>query len=318
MSVMQADDKLIRMGVVYDGNFFLHVSNYYAYHHNRNARISLDGLHAFVRAKVAELEGTETRYCPIVDAHYFRGRLPSKIVEERNRLLSERVFEDILIRQNITTHYLPVSGSAEKGIDVWLALETYELAVLKRYNVIVLIAGDGDFVPLVRKLNALGTRVMLLGWDFRYQDENGEERETRTSQALQAECTYPMMMSDIIDDADSDETLINNLFVTAPAFPREAREPRETTRPAYSSTPRTLVTPSVPTDDDSVYEGNIKRIKDGYGFITAPQLEGDIFFYHTDVLNNEFSNLMEGDPVDFKLGKNEKGITAREIERRGD
>jgi hypothetical protein len=78
MSVMQSDDKLIRMGVVYDGNFFLHVSNYYLYHHGRNARISLDGLHAFVRSKVAELEGTETRYCPIVDAHYFRGRLPPR------------------------------------------------------------------------------------------------------------------------------------------------------------------------------------------------------------------------------------------------
>jgi uncharacterized LabA/DUF88 family protein/cold shock CspA family protein len=316
MSIMQADDKLIRMGIVYDGNFFLHVSNYYLYHHDRNARISLDGLHAFVRSKVAELEGTETRYCPIVDAHYFRGRLPSKIVEERNRLLSERVFEDILIRQNITTHYLPVSGSAEKGIDVWLALETYELAVLKRYNVIVLIAGDGDFVPLVRKLNALGTRVMLLGWDFRYQDENGEERETRTSQALQAECTYPMLMSSVIDDADSDDTLINNLFVPAPAFPREVREPRESSRPAYTASSARAVSPSVATDDDSVYEGNIKRIKEGYGFITAPQLEGDIFFYHTDVLNNEFNDLAEGDLVEFKLGKNEKGITAREIERR--
>ena len=200
MSVMQADDKLIRIGVVYDGNFFLHVSNYYLYHHARGARISLDGLHAFVRSKVAELEGTESRLCPIVDAHYFRGRLPSKVVEERNRLLSERVFEDILIRQNITTHYLPIpeGRGSEKGIDVWLALETYELAVLKRFNVIVLIAGDGDFVPLVRKLNSLGTRVMLLGWDFRYQDENGDERETRTSQALQAESTYPLMMSSII------------------------------------------------------------------------------------------------------------------------
>lgn len=305
MSVMHADDKLIRMGIVYDGNFFLHVSNYYLYHHGRNARISLDGLHAFVRAKVAELEGTEPRYCPIVDAHYFRGRLPSKIVEERNRLLSERVFEDILIRQNITTHYLPVSGSAEKGIDVWLALETYELAVLKRFNVIVLIAGDGDFVPLVRKLNSLGTRVMLLGWDFRYQDENGEERETRTSQALQSECTYPVLMSSLIDAAGPDEALINNLFVPAPAFPG----PR-------SAAPRTVPPSSAPDpEDDTVYEGNIKRIKEGYGFIVAPQLEGDIFFYHLDVLNGDFAALAEGDAVEFKLGKNEKGITAREITR---
>lgn len=309
MSLMNSDDKLIRIGVVYDGNFFLHVSNYYLYHHARGARISLDGLHAFVRSKVAELEGTETRYCPIVDAHYFRGRLPSKVVEERNRLLSERVFEDILIRQNITTHYLPIpEGKAEKGIDVWLALETYELAVLKRYNVIVLIAGDGDFVPLVRKLNSLGTRVMLLGWDFRYQDETGEERETRTSQALQAECTYPLMMSSIIDGASADDARINNLFVPAGLGPRPERP---------ASAPRASASEADP-EDDTVYEGRIKRIKDGYGFIVAPQLEGDIFFYHLDVLDGAFSSLAEGDLVEFRLGKNEKGITAREIVRKDD
>jgi len=307
MSVMQADDKLIRMGVVYDGNFFLHVSNYYLYHHGRKARISLDGLHAFVRNKVAEFERVDPRYCSIVDAHYFRGRLPSKVVEERNRLLSERVFEDILIRQNITTHYLPVSNSGEKGIDVWLALETYELAVLKRFNVIVLIAGDGDFVPLVRKLNALGTRVLLLGWDFRYQDENGEDRETRTSQALQNECTYPLMMSGLIDDKnEADNPLINNLFVPTPSYPRPAPAPRAPAEGGYASS-------SHAEDDDTIYEGRVKRIKEGYGFITAPQLEGDIFFYHLDVVEGDFQTMAEGDLVEFKLGKNEKGITAREV-----
>ena len=304
MHSISSQSNLTRIGVVYDGNFFFHVSNYYLYHHARGSRISLDGLHAFIRRKVAEYEGTDTRYCPIVDAHYFRGRLPSKVVEERNRLLSERVFEDILIRQNITTHYLPVTGSAEKGIDVWLALETYELAVLKRFDVIVLIAGDGDFVPLVRKLSALGTRVMLLGWEFRYQDENGEERETRTSQALQAEATWPVMMSSVIDAADSDDAPVNNLFVPASLSPR----------PAASSAPRTSTTQPL-DDDDSVYEGSIKRIKDGYGFIVAPQLEGDVFFYHLDVRDGAFGSLMEGDTVEFKLGKNEKGITAREVVR---
>jgi cold shock CspA family protein len=292
---------LIRLGIVYDGNFFLHVSNYYLYHHDRNARISLDGLHAFVRSKAAELEGTEARYCPIVDAHYFRGRLPSKVVEERNRLLSERVFEDILIRQNITTHYLPVSSAGEKGIDVWLALETYELAVLKRFNVIVLIAGDGDFVPLVRKLNSLGTRVMLLGWDFRYQDENADERETKTSQALQAECTYPVMMSSLIDAADPEDALVNNLFVPTPQYSRPSPRPD----PEDGS-----------FDEDTVYEGRIKRIKEGYGFIVAPQLEGDVFFYHLDVAGGDFASLAEGDDVEFKLGRNEKGITARDVVRK--
>ena len=49
--------KLTRIGVFYDGNYFLHVSNYYAYHHERRSRLSIAGLHEFVRHKVAEEEG---------------------------------------------------------------------------------------------------------------------------------------------------------------------------------------------------------------------------------------------------------------------
>ena len=38
------DGKLTRIGIFYDGNFFFHVSNYYHYHHERRARISIGGL----------------------------------------------------------------------------------------------------------------------------------------------------------------------------------------------------------------------------------------------------------------------------------
>ena len=97
--------------------------------------------------------------------------------EDRDLLYKERVFDDVLVREGVTTHYLPLSREGEKGIDVWLALEAYELAIYKRYNVVVLVASDGDFLPLVRKLNTLGTRVMILGWDFKYVDQNGNDRE---------------------------------------------------------------------------------------------------------------------------------------------
>jgi hypothetical protein len=70
------------------------------------------------------------------------------------------------------THYLPLGPEGEKGVDVWLALEAYELAIYKRFDVSVLVVCDGAFLPLVRKLNTLGTRVMLLGWDFRWTDRD--------------------------------------------------------------------------------------------------------------------------------------------------
>src|ERR1700745_3625330 len=86
------------------------------------------------------------------------------------KLLGDRIFDDVLMREGIATHYLPLGPRGEKGIDVWLALEACELAIYKRFNVLVLIACDSDCIPLVRKVNTLGTRVMVVGWDFEYID----------------------------------------------------------------------------------------------------------------------------------------------------
>src|SRR6185312_11429110 len=184
------DGKLTRIGIFYDGNFFFHVSNYYHYHHERRARISIGGLHAFVRQQVADCKKTDPRYCQIVDAHYFRGRLRAADAEDRDLLYKERVFDDVLVREGVTTHYLPLS----------------------------------------RKLNTLGTRVMVLGWDFKYVDHNGIDRETRTAQVLLDEVTYPIMMHPIIDDrARFKDPLVNGLFVPrkessfAPAIARPVR-----------------------------------------------------------------------------------------------
>src|SRR6185437_13068799 len=109
------DGKLTRAGIFYDGNFFFHVSNFYHYHHERRARISIGGLHAFVRQQVADCEGADPRYCQIVDAHYFRGRLRAADAEDRDLLYKERVFDDVLVREGVTTHYLPLSREGEKA-----------------------------------------------------------------------------------------------------------------------------------------------------------------------------------------------------------
>ena len=86
--------KLTRIGVFYDGNYFFHVSNYYQYQHVRKARISIDGLHEFIRHQVSEAEGEDVKYCQIVDAHYFRGRPRAQEAEARGLLLRERQFDD--------------------------------------------------------------------------------------------------------------------------------------------------------------------------------------------------------------------------------
>lgn len=52
------NDKLTRIGVFYDGGYFQAISDYYKYHHDRRARISLKGLHEFAANRVASEEAS--------------------------------------------------------------------------------------------------------------------------------------------------------------------------------------------------------------------------------------------------------------------
>jgi len=296
-----ADSKLTRVGVFYDGNFFSHVSNYYLYHHQRRARVNITGLHDFIKKQVASLEGIDERYCQIVDAHYFRGRFSAREAQNRNQLYGERLFDDVLVREGVTTHYLPASTEKETGIDVWFALEAFEQAIYKRFSVCVLIACDGDYVPLARKLSTVGARVMVLGWDFKYIDDQGEERETRTSQWLLGEVTYPVLMSNLIEDRTRrNDPLIKALFVPRKEFSPSGSALSESTAPISAGS----------------LEGTIQTLKEGYGFITSsdPVHRGQtFFFFHAEVLNADFNDLKPGDRVRFQLGSNPRGPCAVQV-----
>lgn len=291
--------KLSRIGVFYDGNYFYHVSNYYNYVHDRKSRISISGLHEFIKHKVTELEGdgSSTRYSQIVDAHYFRGRMSAKeaSMKGNQQLYFDRVFDDVLMSKGITTHYLPLRYAQggyreEKGIDVWLALEAFELAFYKNFSVVVLIAADGDYMPLVRKLNTLGTRVMVLYWDFEYMEGEGRRRVTRTSQDLLEEVTYPIAMHELIDSRmTKDSLIINNLFVPAGTKQKFYYDPIEEEE-----------------DEEGEYKtSSVIVVKNGFGFIKYPP--NNLFFHYSNMAEGcDFNDLQPGDNVQFKIVKNEK------------
>ncbi len=167
---------LTRIGVFYDGNYFLHVSNYYNYVHPLKKRLSIAGLHDFICRQVALEEGLDPQHSRITDAHYFRGRISAQEAAQRgNQLYYERVFDDILMSEGLVTHYFPIKSfhgkKEEKNVDVHLALEAYDMATCGKMDVMVLIASDSDFVPLIRKINAMGIRVMLICWDFEFTND---------------------------------------------------------------------------------------------------------------------------------------------------
>lgn len=221
------NDKMTKIATFIDGNFFMIVSEYYKFQHERKNYLQFNGLAEYIREEVSKQEQIDKRYCQIVEAHWFRGRFSTTQMIQKNpddtkrlkQMTNERYRNDLFMFNGIVQHVYPIqydpsTGRAnEKGIDVWLALEAFELAVLKKFDVLALIAGDTDYVPLIRKLNGLGTRVMVLGWDFQYDLPNGNKHVTRTSQALLDECSYPIMMEGVINDrSNKNNPVINGLF----------------------------------------------------------------------------------------------------------
>lgn len=303
-------DALTRIGIFYDGNFFHIVSNYYAYHHERRARISISGLHELIRARVAREEHIEARLCQVVDVHYFRGRFSADEAEAAGKLYSDRAFDDVLMREGVTTHYLPMGfAGTEKGIDVWFALEAFELAIYKRFDVCVLIAGDSDYVPLARKLNTLGTRVMVVGWDFEYRDRADRTQTTKTSQALLSEVTYPVLLSSIIDDK-TQQGAIKDLFL-----PSHGRLSAEVER--RSEAPDTALVREPAPRQAGIIQNLIVREAEGrnFGYITPESGGENLWFGDRDLEDVTFAMLVRGDAVTFELGTNSQGTCAKHVRR---
>lgn len=286
---------VLRIGIFYDGYYFYKISNYYKYEHERKSRISISGLHEFIRSEIAKLTQMDVRRCQIIDAHYFKGRSSARDLGEK--VQSERIFEDILMRENIVSHYLPIRftenfGAQEKGIDVWLALEAYELAIYKHFDILVLIAGDGDYVPLVRKLHTLGTQVMLICWDFSYHNENGDIVETKTSRQLFSEVFFPVQMQHRIEQNDNE--YIKDLFV--PERPPEL---------VYNFN----LPVSVDSETPSATEEQISTIysinPNGFGFIKDEE-KNNIFFHYSRLTNCDISELKTGMQVRYMVEEDEE------------
>ncbi|MDR2032469.1 MAG: NYN domain-containing protein [Azoarcus sp.] len=303
---------ICRIAVFYDGAYFFKVSSYYLYQHERRARLSFRGVHDFIIAEVAQREGIAQSRCQIVDATYFQGRLTAQQAAEQDRLFSDRVFEDALTRADIALFQQhlalrPDGSFEEKRIDVWLALEAYEMTSLKNYDVCVLITGDGDFVPLVRKLNTLGARVMLMGWEFEYEREDGRMMRTQVSTGLIDRVNYPVLMKPLIDDrARRHDPLVDNLFLAQSSSNEwDWRSHRDTNI-------RTLPADFV---EGVECEGTIVNLifSKGYGFI-KPMTGSDNYFFHaSDLVDINIDDLRYDDKVTFVTSRGEKGIVAKSV-----
>lgn len=285
----------LKVGVFYDGSYFTHVSNYYNYVHAQRRRLHIGGVHEFIKHSLAEREDTRPSLCHIIDAHFFRGRFSARdAMEKTNQLYYDRVFDDVLMYNGVQTHYLPVKDlmgrKREKGIDVLMALETYELCMLKRFDVADhrqrqrsrSIGAQAARLGLQDNAAGLGLRVHRPG-DRRGADHQDEHRSLN-------EVSYPMPMHDLIEEGlKEDDEVVRDMFVTRDA--RDAEPDGE--RPAP-----TLV-------DEERHRSVIVSLMNGYGFIRYP--DNNLFFRHDDLQGITFEELSVSDEVEFNVAINHRG-----------
>lgn len=312
---MSSNNSTPKIGVFYDGNFLLHASNYYNYIHSQRRRLSLNGLHDFISQRVAEEEGIDPKRCRVCEAHYFRGRLNAADAAQRgSQLYHDRVFDDILMSEGVHTHYLPLRNiygrKEERGTDVWLSLEVLEMALLGKIDVAVLVVADTDYVPLLRKLIAMGVRVMLISWEFEYTNDEGTRIVTRTSHELLNLAHYPVLMQEVIEcGLKQDNQLIMNLFVQNP----ESRQGDGGVDSGYDGEDEQSTGRREP---GARFTSQILSLKNGYGFIKYPN--NNLFFHNLDVIEGEFSEFSPGDEVEFSIDKNDQGQdVAKQVKRLG-
>ncbi len=77
-------------------------------------------------------------------------------------------------------------------MEVWFALEAYELATFRKFDYVVLITGDADHEMLVRKLKAVKIKTVLLTGNLTDVDA--------TSPLLKEEAGHHWELSHLIQD----------------------------------------------------------------------------------------------------------------------
>lgn len=178
-----ANSKIYSIGLFIDGNYFVLLDKGLG---NRS-RVNIKGLIKFIQKSIADKYDLDPASCIVTETHFFRGRYKAHDARNKNLLFDDRKFEDRLIENDVIFHYkhvydLPDGTPHEKGIDVWFALETYELALYRDFDFIVMITGDADYEMLARKIKSLKKPAILLSWHYDAQDP--------TAKALKEEINY--------------------------------------------------------------------------------------------------------------------------------
>ncbi len=200
------ENRQISIGIFIDGGYYAKIDE--GLKRDLSLQVNLGNLFTYIRQQISTKYRIDLEDCQITESHYFRGRYRVQDANNKHLLFSERKFEDTLIENDVVFHYkhlreVKKNGEItiiEKGIDTWYALETFELTLLRQFEVVVLITGDADHEMIARKLKALKSRVLLLTWNM--------GKQSSTSPFLKEEVNWHIELN---DECAKDKALLTKL-----------------------------------------------------------------------------------------------------------
>ena len=201
-----ASAKIYSIGLFIDGNYCRLIDKGLK---GDSRRVNFKGLIKFIQKSIAEKYELDSSSCVVTETHYFRGRYKAYDAKAHNLLYDDRKYEHRLIENDVVLHYkhvydLPDGTVHEKGVDVWFALETLELAMFRDFDFVVMITGDADYEMLARKLKSLKIPAILLSWHYDEQDS--------TAKALKEEISFQININSLLK---ADPSLINMITESA-------------------------------------------------------------------------------------------------------
>lgn len=167
-------DSKIKANLYIDGNFTVHIHKYLTKNYGKT--IDWKSFLDYVKDRISK---EENKVC-VLQSQFFVGTGIKTTDEERDFLFNSMEHEGIVKHATPLKQKVP-GGLKEDAVDTNLVFfATQDYYKRGQYDYLVLLAGDSDFVPLVKGLSAEAVKTFVIYMDF----EDKELGKTQTAQAL--------------------------------------------------------------------------------------------------------------------------------------
>ncbi len=282
------------IGVYVDADYYGRVFSHYLHRHAAGAPLSLAGLVAHCRSAYARFAGLELGACRVVTSRYICNRgNDSKPGFNANMAERDARRQGFWIQE--------VSGArVNRTLEVSVAVESLEDTMLRKLDVVILIAGASSYCVLARKLAAAGAAVVVPAFDVSDQSRGG--RRERTSPSLLEEVALPLPVGRLIETAGLDDPQVRGLFLRRPQG-AESKEKATSASPAVAEPPKP--TPSAAKETPAAPEGplwgTVVDVRGRMGFLREDWNGKKLFFHHSAV-KGDLGQLKSGDRVEYDRG----------------